>query len=377
MIYLLLGKDDFSKKEFFETLAAKEGVGKNLIFDFDESSSQEDVLQAVQSGGGLFGGSSGAKLLRLKNLLSSGKFQENILDALEEAAKNSRAIAVFFEEALDKRKSETKKILARKDIKILQFDIPQGAAFGKWIDARAEKYGVKFKPGAREKFLKNLGGDAALAAAGFSGASSVGSAFGASVGFKGGSSFGASELYDLWQADSELKKLSIFAGALGGADKNGETGASANSAPGAREISAEDVENLVGENIDDNIFQITNAIGDKNRAQTTKLLIDYLDRIAEGDDKSKIIGLSALLADQLRNILLVQGLLAEKAGDAAVVRSTGFSPGRVFVYKKLARNLDAKKTADALRKLELLDEEIKTSDAPANLLFFMIVRDLI
>ena len=343
MIYLLLGKDDFTKKEFFEGLLAENSAGKAEVFDFDGNSGADEILAAVQSGGGLFGrlgiasgagGAGGAILLRVKNFLSSKNPEEGFFDSLEKAVKNSGCTAVFFEESLDKRKSENKKILSRKGIKVLQFDIPQAAQFKSWVSARAKKYGVKFEPGAQEKFLELMGAGAG----------------------DGEKTFGASDLYDLWQADGELRKIKAFSG--------------------EEKVSAAEVADLVSENVDDNVFRITNAIGDKNRGLAVKLLIDYLDRIAEGDDKNKIIGLSALIADQLRSIMLMQSLLAQKIGDAQIALGTGFSPGRIFVYKKLARNFDSKKTADALRKLELLDEEIKTSSQPANLLFFMIIRDL-
>lgn len=329
MIYLLLGKDGFSKKEYFEALIQDK---KPEIYDFDENSKESEVLAAAQNGS-LFGAISGiapeaglAKILRLKNFLSAGNFSDGFIESI----KRSGQTVVFFEDSLDKRKSGTKKILADKDLKLLEFNVPEGTEFKNWVVQRSRKIDLNFSSGALDKFLQRMG----------LGQGNTGE-----------------QLYDLWQADSELKKLKAFAG-------DGQVGAF-------------DVENLVSENIDENVFKITNALGDKDARLTVKLLTDYLDRIAEGDDKSKIIGLSALLADQLRNIMLIQHLLSIKASDAEMAKSAGFTPGRIFVFKKLARNFETKKTADALRKLELLDEEIKTSNSPASLLFFMIVRDLI
>ncbi len=350
MLYLLLGSDDFSKKEFIEGLKIKQSIKRAVVFDGSD-------LVSVALSGDLFGGK---QLIIVRDYFSgkaaaagresadtsmesgdtsaeSGDAYASAASAIIKAIKSAPNDVVFIEEKLDKRKSETKKILANKDLKVMEFAVPEGAEFKKWVSARAKIYGLAFAPGAMDVFMEKLIGQQAGAGAGY----------GAPV-------FGSQLLYDLWQVDSELQKLKTFAG-----DKP---------------VSARDVGALVSENIDDNIFKITNAIGDKNRALAVRYLTDYMDRFAGSDEKTKVISLSGLLAEQFRSILAFANLQERGKSESEIAEATGFAPGKMFVYKKLAKAFGSDKAQQTLRKLELLDEEIKTSQSPAALQFFMIIE---
>ena len=69
-------------------------------------------------------------------------------------------------------------------------------------------------------------------------------------------------------------------------------------------------------------------------------------------------------------------MLERGAGDAEIASLTGFTPGRIFIYKKLSRSIDSKKLLAALKKIEALDVDLKTSNAPASLEFYMIIHGL-
>ncbi len=307
MIYLLLGSDDFSKKQFLTDLQTKE---KLEVVSFTDPESPPSFKQAVNDSN-LFGGK---KLVKAYDYFAAGLADEQLLESI--AASSN--IVVFIEEKLDKRKAETKKVLANKNLKVMEFTIPVGIEFKKWVQERTKTLDLKLSGKALDLFLSRLG-------------------FGAE---------GYGEpLYSLWQADSELQKLKLFSG--------------------ENAVTENDVLNLTAENLDENVFAITNAIGDRNKAAAIKVFTDYMDRLA-GDDKAKVISLSALLAEQFRNILIVQG-----GADA------GFASGRLFVYQKLARNFPKEKMFDALKKLEILDQEVKTSSGPATLQLLMIIDSLL
>jgi len=234
----------------------------------------------------LFGGK---KLVKIYDFFSAAALAGDELDIFISKLSKSSNATIFIEEKLDKRKSETKKLLANKNIKVLQFEQPQGPEFKKWAENRAQKYGLKFGRGALDLLTQRLGIDAG--------------------------DFGG-VTYDLWQADSELNKLATF----------------------SKEVSAAEVADLVSENVDDNIFKITNAIGDKNKQLATKYLMDYMDRLAGTDEKTKVIGLSGLLADQFRGILLVQDLIAKPAAESEIKACTAFYSAKSFRCFKKAGN---------------------------------------
>ncbi len=324
MIYLLLGKDDFSKKEYLDEFG---GTQKMQFFDGEiEPFSAEQVWQAYINRD-LFGGN---KTVLVRGAFAAAGFAEEFFALVDRADSSETSnILIFEESALDKRKKETKEILARKDFKIVEFEIPRGEEFRKWITARAIKYQLKLSGKALDLFLERMGTEA---------------------------DFGK-EIYDLWQANSELQKLKAYAGDA--------------------QVGVEEVDGLVSQNYDENVFAITNAIGDKNKFRTVSLLTDYFERLPGVDEKTKIISLSALLAEQFRGILMIKDFDAQGMPDAQIAKAAGFTPGRVYIYKKLAQRFTVEKLLETLKKFELLDEEIKTSNGPAGLQFFMIIENVI
>ena len=66
--------------------------------------------------------------------------------------------------------------------------------------------------------------------------------------------------------------------------------------------------------------------------------------------------------------------MSQKLSDKEISDITGYAPGRIFVYKKLASRFSEQKVLELLRKIELLDLEVKTSQGPASLQFFMIIE---
>jgi DNA polymerase-3 subunit delta len=322
MIYLLLGKDDFSKKEFISELKSKENLQSvDYFYDWDE----QQILAAFNN----------ASLFDKKKIVvvydPFGKFDfEAFLQKVLGSANKAPAAntLVFVQENLDRRKTETKKILQNKNLKVIEFEIPLGLNLRKWVEQRAKKINLKFEKSALDAFLQRIGIESERGEVN----------------------------YDLWQVSAELDKLKTFVG--------------------ERAVEVSDVSNLIAENINENIFKITNAIADKNRRVFIKLMDDYIEHELSGDEKAKIISLSGILAEQFRGILIIQNFLAEKFSDSEILKLSGYSPGKLFIYKKIARNFEQQKIFDCLRKLELLDQEIKTSNSPAALQFFMIISSV-
>lgn len=316
MIYLFLGKDGFSKQRAIAELQDVAPGSERVVLDAPET--ERDVLREA-SGASLF---SSKKLVVVRGALAK-------LDAvaLVDALAGTTDTVVFDEESLDKRKKETKALLADSRITVREFAVPSGPAFDSWISARSKEYGFSFAPGVTRHFAERLGDD------------------------------GRTDTdYNLFQADSELKKLAAYA--------DGEV------------ITRADVDALIAESYDQDIFIVTNAIADRKQSAAMKAISDFLERVPGADEKSKIINLSAILAEQLRGMYAFGSLVTRGAGDAEIAEATGFTPGRIFVYKKLSKSFSAPALREALRKFEALDAEVKTSTGPASLQFYMIIQGL-
>jgi DNA polymerase III delta subunit len=316
MIYLFLGKDAFNKRQAVRQLQA--GIPGAELVTLDAPETEKDILREV-SGASLF---SSKKVIVVKSALSKLNAA-----ALIDAIASSTDEIIFDEDSLDKRKKETKALLADTRIIVREFTMPTGAVFDAWILAKSKEYGFTFAPQAARHFAERLGDD------------------------------GRNELdYDLFQADNELQKLAAYA--------NGGS------------ISTSDIDALIAESYNEDIFIVTNAIADRKQSQAMKAIENFLDRVPGADEKSKIINLSAILAEQLRGMYAFGTLIARGAGDVEIAEATGFTPGRIFVYRKLSKSFSTPALRDALRKFEALDAEVKTSSGPAGLQFYMIIQGL-
>ncbi|HVY68002.1 MAG TPA: hypothetical protein VHA30_03875, partial [Patescibacteria group bacterium] len=172
----------------------------------------------------------------------------------------------------------------------------------------------------------------------------------------GGKVVAAEEVYSLWQADSELKKLLAYAA--------------------GRPLTAADVQNLASDNRQTEAFDLTNAIADNRKDQVFVLMQRFLADQTGADEKTAIIQLNALLAEQFRNVALVQALQQEKKTDSQILEATDWKSGRLFVLKKIAARFAPKTVLDLLAKLSALDDELKSSSTPPRVLLDLIVSQL-
>ena len=325
MLYLLLGPDDFSKKEHIYSLAQKEALRLEFFVD---PASPPDLRQLASQD--LF---NKPKIFVLANLLGNIDITANA----ENLAKAANHIFLI-EQKLDKRSTENKKLLANKSITVKEFTLPHGQDLDKWIVSRAKELGGQISKEAAGELARRLGRDEAKETK------------------VAGKVVAVEEIYNLSQADNEIKKLLAFA--------NG------------REIGMDDVVNLVFENFETDVFEITNAIADGKKTEALTLIKNFLSFETGSEEKSGIIQLNALLSEQFRNVAMVQSFAADRVNESSILEKTGWKSGRLFIMKKIAGKFAPSKVLDFLNKLEALDEELKTSQTPPKVLLDLILVQL-
>jgi len=325
MLTLLIGADDFSKNQYINSMAKKEGMALEFFSDVENL-----PLASNLASQDLF---SKPKVFILKGLVkyfSSDDIVEKLI-----ASKNQIIIA---EEKLDKRLSENKQLLANKNISLQEFNLPHGSELNKWIADRVKSLGGSISTSATESLAVALGRDDAKE-----------TKFGGKVA-------SIDEIYNLWQADSEIQKLIAFAK--------------------AREITPNDVHQLASQNGEVDVFDLTNAIADNKKQEALELLHKFLKNETGSDEKGAIIQLNALLSEQFRNVAMIQEFLSRKTSDDKILEATGWKSGRLFVIKKIASKFTPKKVLDFLTKLSALDEELKSSGTPPKVLLDLIIVQL-
>lgn len=325
MLTLLLGPDDFSKNEHILALAKQSATEVEICAEPENLPAVQNLTQAD-----LF---SKPKIYVLKNLTAKLNSPENLEKFI--ASKNH---IIFWEEKLDKRNADNKKLLAHAKINIQEFNLPRGQELNRWLLMRAKYYQAHMSPEAAEILAVFLGRDNAKETK------------------VAGKIVAVEEVYNLWQADSEIKKLADFAA--------------------GREITPQDVKALAAENGEVDVFELTNAVADGQKLKAVQLLQGFLSLQSGSDEKGSIIQLNALLSEQFRNVLMVQDFLAQKKSEAEILEATGWKSGRLFVMKKISGKFAASKVLDFLNKLKALDEELKTSATPPRVLLDLIISQL-
>ena len=326
MITLLLGSDDFSKKLRIRELAQKTKAEVATLSSPDELA---DVRSLTEQN--LF---SKPKIFVLENLASKFDWDEH-MDAL--AASTNYIFLV--EEKLDKRLSATKVLLGNKRLVAETYQLPHGPALDAWIISRAETLGVSINRQAANALARQVGRDQAVETK------------------VGGKVVDVKEVYNLWQVDGELRKLLAYAR--------------------GREITAQDVQQLVSQTVEPEVLDIVNAIADKSTERTFNLVQEFLTGDPGADEKAKIIHLNALLAEQFRSVAIVQDFSSGQASDAEILQKTSWKSGRLFMVKKVATRFRPDKVLELLGKLEALDSELKTSSTPPKVLLDLILAQLL
>ena len=154
---------------------------------------------------------------------------------------------------------------------------------------------------------------------------------------------------DLWQACLELKKLAAYAK--------------------GKIISVDDVRLLTKNKLEENIFLLTDALGQKNKKAALKLISDLLQA------GTTPLELLSKMTWQFRNLLQVKGL-ADQTGNLSSPQIASKLKLHPYVAKKTLgqlKNFDLDGLKKIYRQLLELDHSLKTSQSEPEILFNLLV----
>lgn len=323
MLELLLGADDFSKKQYLKRAAKADTRAE---FFGAENCPGLDQLTAAD----LFGK---AKVFILDGCFGGLGLAEET-SALDKLAGSPHQI-FFLEEKLDKRRKDNLKLLNHPKIKVQIFDLPQGDKLKSWVKEQAGSLGIRLKPQATSLLLANLG-----------------------ISLETKPSAWANEPnFSLHQIYNELVKLGTYA-------DGGEVGETM-------------VSLLVPQNTETAVWDILNAVADRKAEAAFWLLEKFYEKGQAAEEKDKTIQLNASLSEQFRNILATQDFLKRRLPDSQILEKTAWKSGRLYIMKRLAAKFESQKLRQTLEKLASLDVELKTSPAPARVLLEFICAQVV
>ena len=326
MIIFLYGNDTFRSRRKLQE------IKKKFIKDIDKSALNIETLNGEKLDPARFEEVISTKpflakkrLVIIEDLISKNKgqkIQKEILEVLNK--KNLEdVILVFWESSADESKSKKTKLSEQRSKNLLH-------------KLKAEKFAQEFKP-LNDYQLKEFIQIEVAAGNGHIDSSAV-------------------DLLiilignDTWRLANEVDKLLAFS-------KN-------------QKITRENVQNLVRPKVDDDIFKLTDALGQKNKALSLKLISDQLKK---GTSATELL---SKIAWQYKNLLLVKSFVEENGSgypDSAAGYQLGLHP---FVIKKTLGQL-ANHDLDSLKKhyhaLMNIDHKLKTSQLSPEVLFDLFV----
>ena len=165
--------------------------------------------------------------------------------------------------------------------------------------------------------------------------------------------------YDLWRIDSEIRKIADFS-AQGGSPPDGRAGASGGKIKGV--VSKSQVEELTIPDREHNIFELTDALLQKNKIKALKALHKAIDN---GEKPTELLG---LLAWQARN------LLRFKMG--AKPASLKLHPFVLGKLQESEKTFSMEELNAFLSKIIDLDLAFKTTDINEKIALSLLVSEL-
>jgi len=321
LTFFIYGPDTFRSLKKVEEIREKfrrdvDPRGNNILVLSEDDDLSVEKIKAVNSQGGFL---VSKKLIIVKNLLRkakpTAKEQEELVKYLDKSTVNN--ILVFWEDESEgdykKKATKTAKplrdwLLKRGKQFVYDFSELSVMQLNNWIKKEIEARGGRASGPAIQQLISVVGND-------------------------------------LWQIDQEINKLVAH---------NGE-----------KEIGIADVNELTIANIDNNIFNLIDAVGNKNQKLALKLINDQLH---EGLEPMMLL---SLISKHVRLLTVIKDSNAPTSD--ALAKELGLHP---FVVKKAfvqARSYSLLQLKKLYANIFDIEKKLKSSAGDPSLLFDLLV----
>lgn len=316
MVILLYGEDSFRSRQKLKQLKNRfkeiDPSGINLSVIDGNNTDISEIKKQVTARPFL----SKKRMVLIENLLTEGKssLQKEAAEFFKLFLKKESAeiIVIFWEkDNLDQRKALFKILSKTKTIQ--KFDLLQGYQLNSWIKREIQQKGGDIDQEAANKLAAYVGNN-------------------------------------LWQMSNEIDKLLAF--------KN------------KKKITSPDIDILVKAKLDTNIFNLTDAIGQKNKKKALKLLHDQIE------SGQHALYLLTMVTYQFRNLLIVKSLLEQNKDPYLVSKKSKIHP---YVLQKTipqTKNFSLDELKTIYQKLLDTDVALKTSDLEPVLALDILITSL-
>lgn len=297
MIIFLYGEDSFRSlaklNEIIDSYKKVHKSGLNLV-DFDCQNNEFEDLKDNFKIVGMF---AEKKLIILKNLFLSKKFQEDFQENVKELNDIKDVIVVFEKDKVDERLKLFK--LLKKEAKAQEFNYLSGVNLLNWTKNEFAKYGAKIDTQALDLLLNFVGSD-------------------------------------LWQLHNEVLKLSNY--------------------KAKQIINSDDIKLLVRPKIDSDIFKTIEAVANKDK----KLAINLIKKHILAEDSGVCFYLLSMIAYQIKTLLIIKDLVEKNTPYAMIAKKAGLHPFVVQKNYYFCNKFTLSELKKIYRRIYEVDFDIKT-----------------
>lgn len=303
MIYLLIKNDDFLFQSYFKNLLKKISPLDERDFNFDHFLAKEHNLQNIISAYQTPPMMAQKRTIIVENF---EKLKKEELDAFAKILKtpNDFCYLIFIGEKLDKRTSFFKTLKPHATIE--EFQKPYANQIPQLLAKQAQELDLELAPGCAEILVESMG-------------------------------------TDLMTLASELEKLKLFV------------------AP-RKKITQEETLAILAGGILENVFDLTEAIGQKNLRRSYKLFERFHE---QGEPLIKTV---SLVISHFRKILITKEALTQSQS-ASLASLLGVHPYFVKNYQSQAKRFDLKTLKTIYAELMTLSQNLRSSSLAGITLF--------
>ncbi len=276
MLIFLYGQDTYRSREELRMITKKQEKASLNWFDFvriDAKDNEVEIFEKIRQSVNTISMFNEKKLVIIENIfLALQDIQKNILEFLKNKSieKDKDITLVFWTETIEERSELFKFLKTKAECKA--FDLLKRVQLKNWIKNYISEREGEVEQRALDKLIEYIGSD-------------------------------------LWRMANEINKLLNY----------------------SKTIKLEDIELLVKPEIDLNIFEMVDALGQKNKTRVLNLFNQHLEK---GDDEFYLL---SMFVYQIRNLLRIKSTpLAKLDLHPFVIRKTQYQ-AKNFTFEELKK----------------------------------------
>ncbi len=306
MLVFIYGEDTFSSQSHLDSLLTKAKAEGGEVHVFRDESADWEIIAPILSGSGLF---STKKTIVIKNALDNKNVRESLVDYLDNHTIGSDVALVIYQTGtIDKRLGLIKKLL--KDAEAKEFATPESYTVESWIKRWAEQAGKSIEPNAVRYLMEIVGAD-------------------------------------LHRAKSETEKLAHLPEPT---------------------ITLAATKSLAQSNLNDDIWQFVDAVGNGHKSQALQLLEQQFLAGAEP---------LYLLSMVIREVRLMLALSNSNSSDKELAATLSLHPFVVQKTRARSRAMSAIRLKGMYQALVRLDSALKSGKGEPRLLFTILLDSIL